>query len=310
MDFDIVGLIGLVLLALVPYIFASQGTMLAGQTGLFNVSQEGIMLSSASIGFLAADRFESLWVGVLTALVVGALFGLAFAFFTTTLNMNQFVVGLALFFIGAALSTLAFKLVVGVTLTPPIVDTLDKIPIPGLSNIPILGEILFNQNIFVYLSILLSAGLYYFLYKTSWGLELRAVGENPKAADSLGVDVVRARYLTAIAGGMLVALAGVYLPLVYTGTFTEGITQGRGWLSTALTFFGGWRPHTIFVGGLFFALVEVIALRVQVLGQGIPHQFLLTLPYLATLLIMVFGTKWSRIPRYLGSNYDREKRSV
>jgi len=107
-----------------------------------------------------------------------------------------------------------------------------------------------------------------------------------------------------------VALAGVYLPLVYTGTFTEGITQGRGWLSTALTFFGGWRPHTIFIGGLFFALVEVIALRVQVLGQGVPHQVLLTLPYVATLLVMVFGTKWSRVPSYLGSNYDREKRSV
>ncbi|MDH5607074.1 MAG: ABC transporter permease [Anaerolineae bacterium] len=310
MDLDIVGLIGLVFLALVPYIFASQGTMLAGQTGLFNVSQEGIMLSSASIGFLAADKFDNLWAGVLTALLVGAVFGFTFAFFTTTLNMNQFVVGLALFFIGAALSTLAFKLAVGVTLTPPIVDTLNKIPIPGLSTLPIIGEVLFNQNIFVYLSILLSAALYYFLYKTSWGLELRSVGENPKAADSLGVDVVRARYLAATVGGMLVALAGVYLPLVYTGTFTEGITQGRGWLSTALTFFGGWRPHTIFIGGLFFALVEVIALRVQVLGQGVPHQVLLTLPYVATLLVMVFGTKWSRVPSYLGSNYDREKRSV
>jgi len=310
MDLDIVGLIGLVFLALVPYIFASQGTMLAGQTGLFNVSQEGIMLSSASIGFLAADKFDNLWAGVLTALLVGAVFGFTFAFFTTTLNMNQFVVGLALFFIGAALSTLAFKLAVGVTLTPPIVDTLKKIPIPGLSTLPIIGEVLFNQNIFVYLSILLSAALYYFLYKTSWGLELRSVGENPKAADSLGVDVVRARYLAATVGGMLVALAGVYLPLVYTGTFTEGITQGRGWLSTALTFFGGWRPHTIFIGGLFFALVEVIALRVQVLGQGVPHQVLLTLPYVATLLVMVFGTKWSRVPSYLGSNYDREKRSV
>lgn len=310
MDFDIVGLIGLVFLALVPYILASQGTMLAGQTGLFNVSQEGIMLSGASIGFLAADKFDSLPMGVLAALIVGAVFGFAFAFFTTTLNMNQFVVGLALFFVGSALSTLAFKLAIGVTLTPPIVETLNKVPIPVLSKIPFIGEILFDQNIFVYFSILLSAALYYFLYKTSYGLELRSVGENPKAADSLGIDVVRARYISATVGGMLVALAGVYLPLVYTGTFTEGITQGRGWLSTALTFFGGWRPHTIFVGGLFFALVEVIALRVQVLGRGIPYQVLLTLPYVATLLIMIFGSKWSRVPSFLGSNYDREKRSV
>lgn len=311
MDLDqMVGFASLVFLALVPYVFASQGTMLAGQTGLFNVSQEGVMLASASTGFLAAYHFESLVAGVLTAMLVGGLFGLLFAFFTTTLKLNQFVIGLALFFMGSAISTLAFKLAVGVTLSPPLIPTLKKAPFPILSRIPVLGEILFTQNIFVYFSVLLSAALYYFLYKTSYGLELRSVGENPKAADSLGISVTRARYTSAIIGSMLVGLAGVYLPMVYTGTFTEGITQGRGWLSTALTFFGGWRPHTIFGGALFFAAVEVLALRVQVLRGGIPHQLLLTLPYLATLLIMMFGSKWAKAPAFLGQIYDREKRSV
>ena len=307
---QLISIAGLVFLAIVPYILASQGTMLAGQTGLFNVSQEGVMLATASLGFLGAWRFESLWAGVLVALLVGGLFGLAFAWLTTTLKLNQFVTGLALFFVGLGLSTLAFKLAVGVTLTPPMIPTLRDLPIPGLSQIPIIGPILFNQNIFVYLALLLSAFLYYFLYKTSYGLNLRAVGENPRAADSMGINVVRARYATAIIGSMLVGLAGVYLPMVYTGTFTEGIVQGRGWLSTALTFFGGWRPHFIAAGAFFFAIVEVLALRAQVFGARVPHQLLQTLPYLTTIIVMIFGARWTRAPGFLGQNYDREARSV
>ncbi|MEM7125853.1 MAG: ABC transporter permease [Chloroflexota bacterium] len=303
-------LISLVLLAMVPYVLASQGTMLAGRAGLFNVAQEGIMLASASIGFLGAYAFDSLVAGIMAAMVVGALFGLVFAYFTTTLKLNQFVTGLSLFFVGLGLSTLAFKLAIGVTLSPPLIPTLSRVPLPLLSQIPLIGPILFNQNLFVYFSLLLSLFLYYFLYMTSWGLSLRSVGENPRAADSLGINVDRVRYSTAIVGAVLIGLAGVYLPMVYTGTFTEGITQGRGWLSTALTFFGGWQPHTIFLGALFFAAIEVIALRAQVLGNAIPHQLLLTLPYLATLLIMIFGAKWVRIPGFLGRNYDREQRSV
>jgi simple sugar transport system permease protein len=306
---QLLGLAGLVLLAMVPYVLASQGTMLAGRTGLFIVFQEGVMLAGASLGFLGAYQFGSLMAGVLTAVLLGGLFGLVFAYLTTTLKLNQFVTGLALFFVGLGLSTLAFKLAIGVTLTPPLIPTLKKLPVPLLSDIPIVGDILFTQNIFVYFSVLLSLFLYYFLYKTSYGLELRSVGENPRAADSLGIKVNRVRYGTAIVGAMLMGLAGAYLPMVYTGTFTEGIVQGRGWLSIALTFFGGWQPLTIFLGALFFAAVEVVALRAQILGN-IPHQALLTIPFVVTLLIMMFGTRWVRVPGFLGQNYEREKRST
>ena len=134
----------LVILAMVPYVLASQGTMLGGRTGIFNVAQEGIMLVGASVGFLAAYLSNSLLVGVLAATLVGGVFGLALAYFTTTLRMNQFVIGLALFFIGLALSTLLFKFAVGVTLRPPLVPTLPNIAIPGLAQIPFLGEVLFD----------------------------------------------------------------------------------------------------------------------------------------------------------------------
>jgi len=309
-EVQIVSFARLVLLAMVPYVLASQGTMLGGRTGLFSVSQEGIMLVGASLGFLGAYLYGSLIYGMLLAMLVGALFGLALAYFTTTLKMNQFVIGLALFFLGLGLSTLFPKLVIGVTLQPPLIPTLPNVPIPGLSQIPILGDIFFNQNVMVYFAILLSIFLYYLLYKTSIGLELRSVGENPKASDSLGVNVFRMRYVTAIVGAMLMGLAGAYLPMVYTGTFTEGMVQGRGWIAIALTFFGGWRPDLIFLGAFFFAGVEVLALRVQVARVGVPYQFLLTLPYIATILIMILASRWIRAPAFLGQNYDREKRTL
>lgn len=304
------GLARLILLAMTPYVLAGQGTMVGGRTGIFNVAQEGVMLVGASVGFLAAYQWGSLTIGLLAALVVGALFGLALAYFTTTLKMDQFVIGLALYFIGLGLSTLLYKLVVGVTLQPPLIPTLPNLPIPLLSTIPVVGPVLFRQNILVYLSVVLSLLLYYFLYQTSYGLAWRSVGENPRAADSMGVNVPAVQYTAVILGSMLMGVAGAYLPMVYTGTFTAGIVQGRGWLAIALTFFGGWRPQLILVGAIFFATVEVISLRAQILGSAIPYQFLLTLPYLTTILVMVFAFKWAKTPAFLGLNYDREKRSL
>lgn len=300
----------LVLLSMVPFVLASQGTMLGGRTGIFNVAQEGIMLLGASLGFLVSYQVGNNFVGMLAAMAAGALFGLLLAYFTTTLKMNQFVIGLSLFFIGVGLSTLLPKLVIGITLSPPLIPTLPEVSIPVLSQIPLLGPILFKQNGLVYFSVILSLGLWYFLYRTQRGLELRAVGENPMAADSLGINTVRARYWTAIAGGALIGLAGAYLPMVYTGTFTEAMTRGRGWLAIALTFFGGWSPLTILTGSLFFAGVEVLAFRAQVIGLAVPYQYLLMVPYLATILIMILTFRKARVPAFLGQNYDREKRNL
>lgn len=300
----------LILLTMVPFVLAGQGTMISGRTGVFNVAQEGIMLVCASVGFLVSYYSNSLLVGVIAAMVLGGIFGLALAYFTTTLKMDQFVIGLALFFVGVGLSTLLPKLLIGVTLTPPLIPTLNDISIPGLSQIPFVGPIFFNQNILVYFSVLLSVFLWWFLYKTSFGLSLRSTGEYPQAADSLGINVTRMRYLTSIVGGALIGLAGVYLPMVYTGTFTENMVKGRGWLAIALTFFGGWKPINILFGSLFFAGIEVLAYKVQVSGLGIPYQFLLMLPYIATILVMIFTFKRSTVPGFLGQNYDREKRSL
>jgi ABC-type uncharacterized transport system permease subunit len=312
MDFvnQISGFLKLIFLYMVPFVLAAQGTMLGGRTGVFNVAQEGIMLLGSAVGFLVSFQTGSAFAGMLAALACGGLFGLALAYFTTSIKMDQFVIGLALFFIGFGLHTLIPKLALGITPVLPRITTLSDLPIPILSQIPFLGQILFKQNILVYFSILLSIFLWYFMYKTSLGLEMRSVGENPMAADSLGVNVARWRFVTAMFGGALMGLAGAYLPMVFAGTFTPNIVAGRGWISIALTFFGGFSPLNILFGSFFFAGIDSLASTAQVGGFGIPYQFLLMLPYLATILVMLFTFRRSRVPAFLGQNYDREKRSL
>jgi ABC-type uncharacterized transport system permease subunit len=299
----------LTVVAMVPYLLASLGTMLGGLAGVFSVSQEGVMLLGASVGFLVSYGTGSSTVGVLVAAAVGAVFGFALGWATTALRLDQFVVGLALFFAATGLAGLLYRIVIGQTATTPLVDTLPRLDIPLLSDIPLLGTALFSHNLLVYLAALLAVGLWFFLYRTRVGLNLRSVGENPKAADSLGIAVVRTRLWTTAAGGALMGVAGAFLPLVYTGTFTEGIVGGRGWLAIALTFFGGWRPQFIVAGALFFAAMDVVALRAEVSGIDIPSQALLVIPYVATLVVMVFAFRWARVPEFLGRNYDRESRT-
>ncbi len=300
----------LTVVAMVPYLLASLGTMLGGLTGVFSVAQEGVMVLGASVGFLVSYGVGSNTVGILAAAAVGAVFGLLLGAATTYLRLDQFVVGLALFFAATGLAGLLFRVVIGQSATQPLVPTLPRLEIPFLSDIPLIGKALFDQNALVYLTALITVALYFFLYRTRAGLDLRAVGENPKAADSLGIKVARSRLWTATAGGALMAVAGAYLPLVYTGTFTEGIVGGRGWLAIALTFFGGWRPQYIAAGALFFATMDVIALRAEVGNIDVPSQLLLVLPYVATLLVMIFAFRWARVPEFLGRNYDRESRTA
>jgi simple sugar transport system permease protein len=307
---ELVDFLGLVVTAMVPFILVAQGTMLGGRAGIFNVSQEGMMVLGASVGFLVSLQVGSNAVGLLAAGLAGAVFGAVLAWTTTYLRLDQFVIGLALFFAALGTANLLYREVVGVTLTPPLIPTLTDVDIPGLSDIPVLGPVLFSQDLVVYATFALSFALWWFLYRTDAGMRLRSVGENPKAADSLGIDVARTRMWSATVGSALMAVGGAYLPMVYTGTYTEGIVGGRGWLAIALTFFGGWRPQYIVAGAAFFAGMDVLALRAQVGGIGIPHQFVSMLPYVATLLVMVFAFRWARVPAFLGRNYDRESRLV
>lgn len=294
--------------AMVPFLLAAQGTVISGRAGLFNVSQEGLMVLGASVGFLVSFKLESNALGLLAALLVGGVFGFIFAYTTTMLRLDQFVIGLALYFATLGLGSLLYRAVVGVTMKPPMIPTLEAAPIPVLSKLPFFGPVLFDHPPIVYFAFLLSIALYWFMYKTNAGLRFRAVGENPKSADSVGINVVATRMWAGIIGSALMVMAGAYLPMVYTGTFTEGMVGGRGWLVIALAFLGGWRPQLVVAGAAFFAGMEVLALQAQVADTGVPHQFVSMLPFVATLVVMVFAFRWARQPRFLGLNYDRESR--
>ncbi|NHC25276.1 ABC transporter permease [Nocardioides sp. IC4_145] len=292
----------------VVFTLAAQGTILSGRTGVFNVTQEGVMALGASVGFVVAYKMGSNLGGLLIAFAVGALVGLVLTVMTTQLRLDQFVVGLALFFAATGAAGLLYREVIGVTMTPPKIDTLTKHEIPLLSDIPVIGEPLFRQDYVFFFVVLLSVGLYWFMQRTGAGLNFRSVGENPKAADSLGINVNLARTWSTIVGSGLVAVAGAYFPLHFTGIYTDGMIAGRGWLVIALAFLGGWRPLYVVAGAAFFAGMDVLGQKAQVIGLGVPHQFIEMLPYVATLLVMVFAFRWARQPAHLGSNYDRESR--
>jgi simple sugar transport system permease protein len=307
---EVVDFLGLVVTAMVPFILVAQGTALGGRAGIFNVSQEGMMVLGAAVGFLVSLQVGHSAVGLLVAGLAGAVYGFVLAWTTTYLRLGQLVIGLALFFAALGTASLLYREVIGVTLTPPLIPTLKNVSIPLLSDIPVLGPVLFRQDLVVYGTFALSFALWWFMYRTDAGMRLRSVGENPKAADSLGINVASTRLWAGTIGAAMMAIGGAYLPMVYTGTYTEGIVAGRGWLAIALTSFGGWRPQYIVAGAAFFAGMDVLALRVQVEGIGIPHQFVSMLPYVATLLVMMFAFRWARVPGFLGKNYDRESRLV
>lgn len=287
--------IALTITAMVPFLFVAQGTMLSGRAGIFNVSQEGLMLLGAAVGYLVSLAVGSNVVGLVVAGLAGAVFGAVLAWATTSLRMDQFVVGLALFFLAGGTASLLYRVVIG-----------DDEP-PRIKPLP---DVLLGQDLLVYLAVALSVGLWWWLYRTDAGMRLRSVGENPKAADSLGIDVTRTRMLAGTVGAGLMAIGGAYLPMVFSGVYADGIVAGRGWLAIALAFFGGWRPQLILLGSFFFAAMDVLAQRAQVLGIGVPHQFVSMLPYLATLLVMVVAFRWALVPQFLGRNYDRESRIV
>jgi len=285
--------ITLTITAMVPFLFVAQGTMLSGRAGIFNVSQEGLMLLGAAIGYLVSLKWGGNLVGLLVAALAGGAFGAILGWATTYLRMDQFVVGLALFFLSGGTASLLYRVVIGAD-EPPRIR-----PLP---------DIVFGQDVLVFVAIGLSALLWWWLYRTDSGMRLRSVGENPKAADSLGINVTRTRMLAASLGGGLMAVGGAYLPMAFSGVYADGIVAGRGWLAIALAFFGGWRPQLILAGSLFFAAMDVLAQRAQVSGIGIPHQFVSMLPYVATLLVMIFAFRWALVPQFLGKNYDRESR--
>jgi len=289
-----------------PLLLATVGEIYAERSGVLNLGLEGIMIMGALSGFLVLFRTGDLTLAILAAALVGALLSLIHAFLSITLKANQIVSGLAISIFGLGVSGFLGKPLVG-----QIVTRLPPAPIPLLQDIPVLGLVLFQGDILIYSSIILSVVLWFVLFRTKLGLNIRSVGENPSMADSLGVNVDLTRYVCVLIGGVLGGLGGAYLSIAYTPLWIEGMTAGRGWIAIALTIFAMWNPLRAILGAYLFGGVIALQFRLQAIGIGTETpQLLLMLPYVVTmgvLTIMSFAQLKKRlgVPAALGTPYVR-----
>ena len=268
--------------AATPLLFAALGELITEKAGVLNLGVEGMMLAGAVTAFATATGTGSLFAGIVAGALAGTVLSLLFGFLTLSLVANQVATGLALTIFGIGLSALLGQGYVGTPL-----EALSKLHIPGISDIPIIGPVVFGQDILVYLSFVMVGAVIWFLYHTRAGLVLRAVGESHDAAHAIGYPVIVIRYLAVAFGGAMAGVGGAYLSLAYTPMWIENMTAGRGWIALALVVFATWRPGRVLFGAYLFGGVTILQLHVQGIGLDIPSQLLSMLPYLATILVLV-----------------------
>src|SRR5712672_1604370 len=289
-----------VIAASTPLLLAAAGELVVERAGVLNLGVEGMMIMGAACGF--AGAYLSGWavIGAICSIVAGAALSLVFALLTLGLAVNQVATGLALTILGIGLSGL-----IGAGFVGEKIVSAPHLFLPVLTDLPFVGRILFGQDAFVYLSLALVGGIWWFLYRTRSGLVLRAVGDNHTSAHALGYPVLRIRMVAVLFGGACAGLGGAFLPLAYTPFFIPGMTAGRGWIALALVVFASWRPGWLVAGAYLFGAVSILQLHTQALGLGIPSQFMSALPYLATVIVLVLisraRTGGSTAPAALGT---------
>jgi len=291
-----------------PLLIAAVGELVVERSGVLNLGVEGMMVMGAVTGFGVALSTGSPWLGVLAAILVGALFSLLFGFLTLTLVTNQVATGLALTLLG-----LGFSGMLGVGFVGLPGERLPNLSIPVLSDLPLVGKLVFGQDPIFYLSIILTAGVAWFLFRTRAGLTLRSIGDNHGSAHALGINVIGIRYLSVMFGGACAGLAGAHLSLVYTPQWVENMTAGRGWIALALVVFASWRPWRVLAGAYLFGAISIAQLHIQAIDlddlaflpgplywiaglvKSVPSQFLSSLPYLATVIVLVLISRNKRL---------------
>jgi len=271
----------LTLAAGTPLVFAALGELVTEKSGVLNLGVEGMMLVGAVVAFMVAATSGSPWLGIAAGIAAGAATSLIFGAIALSLMANQVATGLALSLFGVGLS--AF---VGLDYVSVVIDGIKPLAVPGLSDLPVVGPLLFGHNPLVYLSFALFAAVQWFLFRTRAGLVLRAVGESPQSAHAIGYPVVRIRYLAVLFGGACAGVGGAYLSLVYNPSWVEGMTAGRGWIALALVVFATWKPWRVLAGAYLFGGVTLAQFQAQALGVEIPAQYLSMLPYVATIVVL------------------------
>jgi general nucleoside transport system permease protein len=272
---------------------ASLGLLINEKSGIVNLGAEGMMLCAALAGFAAVVHTGNDWVGFAAGMAAGALLAAVFGLLVIWLNTNQYATGLAL-----SLFCAGFSAFVGIKYVQAKIPDRPNFAVPGLSDIPFFGSAFFKHHPLVYFTVLLAAGLVWFLYRTRAGLVLRSVGESPESAHALGYPVRRIRLAAVVAGGALCGLAGAYVSLIYTPLWVEGMIAGKGWIALALTTFATWRPARVLLGAYLFGGVTMLQFHLQGQGVDVPSQFLSMLPYVATIVVLALisrNPQWIRI---------------
>ncbi len=292
-----------------PLILAALGELITERAGILNLGVEGAMLMSALVGFIATFATKSIWVGLMAAMLTGALMNLLMVFMAATLKVEQVVTGLAMNFLAAGLSLYGYKAYfAGSGNKLPTIPIFSVLKIPYLCDLPYVGEILFSQKLLTYIALIMVPVVWYFLYRTKYGLEIRCLGENPKVIDTKGLSVTKRQYAAVVMGGLLIGLGGAFVTVGSTVRFIPEITGGRGWLALVIVIAGNWKPMGILIAALMFAALEAFQLQVQGVGVHIPYQFLLALPYVAAIVLMAVKKGRSEAPKRLAMPYFRGER--
>jgi len=292
----------------VPLTLAGLGETFSERSGVLNIGLEGIMLSGAFFSFLAAHFSQNILLGIICGCLGRLLISMIHAFMSFKYFVDQAIVGIALNFFSLGLTSFLFLANFGRTTTVPQCPVVKPLKIPLLSDIPILGDVLFNQDIFVYFTFIACIISYIVLYKTVWGTNIDAIGEHPKAADTVGLNVKKTRYITAIINGCLGGLGGAYLTLAMLGFFMENITSGKGFIALVVVILGRRNPFGVLLAALLVGAAEALQYRLQTLGLGLPSQVFIMLPYVVTVVVLLFSIGKSKDPSALGISYKRSAR--
>ncbi|HWQ83290.1 MAG TPA: ABC transporter permease [Anaerolineales bacterium] len=290
-----------------PLLYGSLSEVYSERSGVMNTAIEGGFLMGAWAGFVAAYLTGgNLLIGLLAAMLAGILTAALYGWITIYLKQHQIVTGVAINILAIGVCAFFQRVIFGVPITPLIVQPFQTIPIPLLSDIPLIGPILFNQNILTYLLFLLVPAANFILFKTSVGLSIRSIGENPEAGDVAGLRVDRIRFLTILFAGLMCGIGGSFYSIGYLGMFTTTIIGGRGWIAFAICFLGNWRPLGALAGTLVFGLAEAVAIFMQSSGSDLfPNELFIALPYLLTIVLTAMRRSFN-VPAQLGVPYKKE----
>ena len=292
----------------VPLIFIATAELYSERAGMVNIGLEGLAAIGSLVGFLMCFITGSAWLGILCGALAGILVNMIYAFATVTLCANHTVYGMAINIFAPALASFINRVYFGAGSQLNQIKLMDTVNIPGLKDIPIIGPLLFNQTPMVYLAFVLVIFTSIFFNRTKAGLNYKSVGEHPKAAATLGIPVIRIKYLSCVICGALAGIGGAYLTTCYSNTFTEGNIAGRGFIGLAAVIFGRWNAVGVMLACLFFGFCDALQIRLQVMSIGIPYQFFQMIPYVATIIVLsILGGKKSG-PAAKGQPYRSEER--